>query len=117
MRKLSYDPLLKKLIDAKLSKTELTEKARFSRITLEKIEKNETVAIDACNNLSTNRSRRTYHPSCGHQFPDRIFVADRKGEGDYSLSKQHFADAVSTDREGFIDFDFSEFDKIFKGKR
>lgn len=46
MRKLSYDPLLKKLIDAKLSKTELAEKAGFSRTTLAKIGKNEAVSID-----------------------------------------------------------------------
>ena len=46
MRKISYDPLLKKLIDAKLSKTELAAKAGFSRTTLAKIGKNEAVSID-----------------------------------------------------------------------
>ncbi len=45
-RKLSYDPLLKKLIDAKLSKTELATKVGFSRTTLAKIGKNEPVSID-----------------------------------------------------------------------
>ena len=46
MRKISYDPLLKKLIDAKLSKTELAQKVGFSRTTLAKIGKNESVSID-----------------------------------------------------------------------
>ncbi|MBR1796601.1 MAG: helix-turn-helix transcriptional regulator [Clostridiales bacterium] len=45
-RKLSYDPLLKKLIDAKLSKTELAAKVGISRTTLAKIGKNEPVSID-----------------------------------------------------------------------
>ncbi len=46
MRRISYDPLLKKLIDAKLSKTELAQKVGFSRTTLAKIGKNEPVSID-----------------------------------------------------------------------
>lgn len=46
MRMLSYDPLWKKLIDAKLTKTELAEKAGFSRATLAKMGKNEIVSLD-----------------------------------------------------------------------
>lgn len=46
MRKLSYGPLLKKLIDVKLSRTELAEKIKMSRTTLAKIGKNEAVSID-----------------------------------------------------------------------
>ena len=46
MRKLSYDPLLKKLIDAKMTKTELAKKVGFSRTTLAKIGKNEAISMD-----------------------------------------------------------------------
>lgn len=41
------------------------------------------------------------------------FVTDQNGDGDYSLSKSHFAEAVRDDRPNFNDFDFSEFNKIF----
>ena len=43
MRKISYDPLWKKLIDAKLTKTELAEKVGISRTTISKMGKNEPV--------------------------------------------------------------------------
>ncbi len=46
MRKISYDPLWKKLIDAKLTKTELAEKAGISRTTISKMGKNEPVGLD-----------------------------------------------------------------------
>lgn len=55
MRKISYDPLWKKLIDARLTKTELAEKAGFSRGTITKMGKNEPVSLDVilkiCNEL------------------------------------------------------------------
>lgn len=41
------------------------------------------------------------------------YVTDLQGNGDYSLSKKHFAEAVRDDRPNFNDFDFSEFNKIF----
>ena len=46
MRKLSYNPLWKKLIDLKMSKTELAEKAGISRSTIAKMRKDEAVCLD-----------------------------------------------------------------------
>lgn len=51
MRKLSYDPLWKKLIDAKLTKTELAEKAGIARSTIAKMGKNEYVALEVIEKL------------------------------------------------------------------
>lgn len=55
MRKISYDPLWKKLIDVKVNRTELAEKAGFSRGTITKMGKNEAVGLDVilkiCNYL------------------------------------------------------------------
>ena len=54
-RTLSFNPLWKKLIDAKLTKTELAEKAGISRTTVSKMGKNEPVGLDVvvklCNTL------------------------------------------------------------------
>ena len=41
------------------------------------------------------------------------YVTNKNGEGNYSLSKKHFAEAVAGDRHNFSDFNFSEFNKIF----
>lgn len=46
VRTLSFDPLWKKLIDAKLTRTELAEKAGISRTTIAKMGKNEPVGLD-----------------------------------------------------------------------
>ena len=46
MRIISYNPLWKKLIDLKLTKTELAEKAGISRSTLAKMRKDEAVNLD-----------------------------------------------------------------------
>lgn len=46
MRVISYDPLWKKLIDAKLNKSELSEKAGIARSTIAKMGKNEIVSLD-----------------------------------------------------------------------
>ena len=46
MRKLSYNPLWKKLIDLRWTKTELAEKAGISRSTIAKMRKDEPVALD-----------------------------------------------------------------------
>ncbi len=46
MRKISYNPLWKKLIDLKMSKTELAEKAGISRSTIAKMRKDEAVSLD-----------------------------------------------------------------------
>ena len=46
MRKISYDPLWKKLIDVKLTKTELAQKAGISRTTVSKMGRNEPVGLD-----------------------------------------------------------------------
>jgi len=55
MRNLSYDPLWKKLIDLKMTKTELAEKAGISRTTISKMGKNEIISLDVilkiCNYL------------------------------------------------------------------
>lgn len=46
MRKLSYNPLWKKLIDLRWTKTELAEKAGISRSTIAKMRRDEPVALD-----------------------------------------------------------------------
>ena len=55
MRSISYNPLWKKLIDLKMSKAELAEKAGISRSTLAKMRKDEAVNLDVilkiCNAL------------------------------------------------------------------
>lgn len=55
MRKLSYDPLWKKLIDLRMTKTELAEKVGISRTTISKMGKNEIISLDVilkiCNYL------------------------------------------------------------------
>ena len=60
MRKVSYNPLWKKLIDLRMTKTELQEEAGFSRSTLAKMRKNEHVALEVieriCSTLDCNVS-------------------------------------------------------------
>jgi DNA-binding Xre family transcriptional regulator len=55
MRTLTYDPLWKKLIDLKMTKTELAEKASISRGIITRMGKNDLVTLDAivkiCNAL------------------------------------------------------------------
>ncbi len=55
MRRISYDPLWKKLIDAKITKTELAEKAGVARGTITRMGKDEVVSLDVvlkiCNYL------------------------------------------------------------------
>ena len=55
MRKISYDPLWKKLVDVKINKSELAEKARVSRTTITKMAKDEIVSLEVilkiCNYL------------------------------------------------------------------
>ena len=46
MRNLSYDPLWKKLIDLKMTKTELAERVGISRSTISKMGKNEIVSLE-----------------------------------------------------------------------
>lgn len=52
MRKISYDPLWKKLIDLKMTKSELAEKAGISRTTLSKMGKNEYVALEVIEKIA-----------------------------------------------------------------
>ena len=40
-------------------------------------------------------------------------VTDKNGNGDYGLSKKHFAETICNKRPNFNDFSFSEFNKIF----
>lgn len=60
MRKLSYDPLWKKLIDEKMTKTELAERAGISRGIITRMGKDEMVTLEAivkiCNALDCNIS-------------------------------------------------------------
>ena len=55
LRKISYDPLWKKLIDLKLSKTELMKKVGISKATVSKMGKEEYVSLEVvvriCNTL------------------------------------------------------------------
>ena len=51
MRKISYDPLFKKLVDVKLNRTELARKAGISKGTMTKIGKNEYVAMEVIEKL------------------------------------------------------------------
>lgn len=56
MRTISYDPLWKKLIDLKLSKSDLAKKAGLSKATVAKMGKEEYVSLEVivwiCNALS-----------------------------------------------------------------
>lgn len=60
MRKLSYDPLWKKLIDEKMTKTELAERAGISRGIITRMGKDEMVTLEAivkiCNALDCDIS-------------------------------------------------------------
>ena len=55
MRTISYDPLWKKLIDLKLSKSDLTKKTGLSKATVAKMGKEEYVSLEVvvriCNAL------------------------------------------------------------------
>lgn len=46
MRKISFDPLWKKLIDLKMTKSELAEKAVISRSTIAKMRRDEAVSLE-----------------------------------------------------------------------
>jgi DNA-binding Xre family transcriptional regulator len=52
MRRISYDPLWKKLIDLKMTKTEMQEKAEISRSTVAKMRKNEYVALEVIEKIA-----------------------------------------------------------------
>lgn len=64
MRKLSYDPLWKKLIDEKMTKTELAERAGISRGIITRMGKDEMVTLEAivkiCNALDCDISEVVY---------------------------------------------------------
>ena len=47
------------------------------------------------------------------EHEQKYWVTDKKGTGDFSLSKQRFAEAIRDDYEGFDSFNFAEFNKIF----
>lgn len=52
MRKISYNPLWKKLIDLKMTKAELAEKAGISRSTLGKMRNNDYVALEVLEKIA-----------------------------------------------------------------
>ena len=47
------------------------------------------------------------------EHEQNAYVTDRKGNGNFSLSKMRFAEAICGNRPNFDNFDFSEFGKIF----
>ena len=51
MRKISYNPLFKKLVDVKMNRTELAKKAGISKGTMTKIGKDEYVAMEVIEKL------------------------------------------------------------------
>lgn len=52
MRKISYNPLWKKLIDLKMTKTVLAEKAGISRSTLGKMRNDDYVALEVIEKIA-----------------------------------------------------------------
>lgn len=46
MRELTYDPVWKKLVDAKMTRTELAERAGIGRTTMTKMGKKEIVSLE-----------------------------------------------------------------------
>lgn len=52
MRKISYNPLWKKLIDLKMTKKELAEKAGISRSTLGKMRNDDYVALEVIEKIA-----------------------------------------------------------------
>ena len=52
-RKISYDPLWKKRVELKLTKTQMAEKAGISKNTLAKMGKNEYVALEMIERICT----------------------------------------------------------------
>ncbi len=51
MRKISYDPLMKTLIDRKMRKSELAEKATLSQSTINKINHDESVTLETISRI------------------------------------------------------------------
>ena len=51
-RKISFDPLWKKLVDAKINKTELAERCGISRTTITKMAKNEYVSLEVIEKIA-----------------------------------------------------------------
>ena len=51
MRKITYNPLFKKLVDVRMNRTELAKKAGISKGTMTKIGKNEYVAMEIIEKL------------------------------------------------------------------
>lgn len=51
MKRISYDPLFKKLVDVKMNRTELAKKAGISKGTMTKIGKNEYIAMEIVEKL------------------------------------------------------------------
>ena len=52
LRKITYNPLWKKLIDLKMTKTELAEKAGISRSTLGKMRNDDYVALEVIEKIA-----------------------------------------------------------------
>ena len=79
---------------------------------------NEFLANGNCVNVDEDynyiNARKTINSIKIIEHEQNSYVTNMRGEGDYSLSKRRFAEAIRDDHEGFNNFDFSEFNKIFE---
>ena len=91
----------------------MTENEEHQRLFLEKEFYPSGNHIDDTKNYNYRSSKRCDGSIKIIEHGQNTFVTDRKGNGDFSLSKQRFAEAIRDDRSGFAEFDFSEFRKIF----
>ncbi len=69
--------------------------------------------IDDAKDLNYKNASRYHGTIRIIEHEQNAFVTDRKGNGNFSLSKQRFDEAVRDDKPGFNNFDFAEFNKIF----
>lgn len=69
------------------------------------------------NHITDNYHYHYIEKFCGTikiiEHETKNYVTDKDGNGDFSLSKMRFAEAIRDEIENFNDFDFSEFNKIF----
>lgn len=60
MRKISYDPLWKKLVDLKLTRTQMAERAGISKNTLAKMGKGEYVSLEMIERICVGLEIQVY---------------------------------------------------------
>ena len=82
MREISYDPLWKKLVDVKWSKTKLAEEAEIGRGTITRMGKNEPVGLDAILKICRALDCPIYDVvSCDHETISAVSFADGRTDG------------------------------------